>query len=52
MSIISVRDNGSNRWKTNTQKKNIKGQRSDVSYCESMRAKCFCCAFEAIAKCN
>ena len=28
------------------KKQNKKGQRSDASYSESVRAKCFCCAFK------
>ena len=28
------------------KEQNIKGQKSDASYSESVKAKCFCCAFK------
>ena len=45
--IISVKDNGNNRWKRNAKKKQrLKRRRGNRSYSERVRAKLFCCAFK------
>ena len=44
MPIISARDNENNRCKKGNKIKDIKEQRGDTSYSESVRAKWFCCA--------
>ena len=50
MSIISVRDNESNRWKRNAnkQKKKAKTEKNkgDKSYSGRVKAEWFCCAFK------
>ena len=46
MPIISVRDNGNNRWKRDKKTKKQRKQQGGKSYSERMRAKRFCCMFE------
>ena len=46
MLIISVRDDGNNRWKRKEKNKKQKGKNGGASYSEIVRAKSFCWAFK------